>query len=131
MTLAPKNVFYVDDSTADLRRAARSLARRGAANRVTGIFATADKLAVDLMDALKDCGISVPGDISLVGFDDMAISAHTVPGLSTIRQDISRKARLAVDLLFNQIETKAPAPPHTVLDVSLVERESVRTLSAE
>lgn len=90
----------------------------------TAVFATADILAVGIMAGLAESGVAVPAAVSVVGFDDLDISAIVTPKLTTVAQDIPRKATIAVDLLLTAIEQrKRPAEPVT-LDVHLAERDS-------
>ncbi|MPZ85608.1 MAG: LacI family DNA-binding transcriptional regulator [Actinophytocola sp.] len=90
----------------------------------TAVFATADILAIGIMAGLAESGATVPADVSVVGFDDLDISAYVTPKLTTVAQDIARKATIAVDMLLDSVQRrKAPAEPVT-LDVRLVERDS-------
>lgn len=90
----------------------------------TAVFATADILAIGIMAGLTEAGARVPADVSVVGFDDLDISAIVTPKLTTVAQDIPTKAAMAVDLLLTAIEKRdRPAEPVT-LDVHLVTRES-------
>ena len=90
----------------------------------TAVFATADILAIGIMEGLGESGFSVPGDVSVLGFDDLDLSAYVTPKLTTIAQDIPRKAAIAVQLLLGTVEGKEhPADPIT-LEVRLIERAS-------
>lgn len=95
---------------------------------VTSFFATADILALDLMKKLKNLGLKVPDDISVIGFDNLYFSDYTNPALTSIGQDIEKKAQLAVEVLFKHIAATDSPSENIILDVTLVERESVRTL---
>jgi DNA-binding LacI/PurR family transcriptional regulator len=95
---------------------------------VTAFFVSADILAMSVMDELKALGRRVPEDCSLIGFDDLFFAAYTTPKLTTISQDIRKKAQIAIDMLFRHIRTPKSPAESIVLDVQLVERESVRTL---
>lgn len=97
-------------------------------NPVTAFFVPADVNALRLIGILTSMGLRVPEDCSIIGFDDIYFAAYSSPGLTTVRQDIGKKSRLAADLLFRHIEDpKAPAENIT-LDVQIVERASVRRL---
>lgn len=90
----------------------------------TAVFTTADILAIGLIDGLKGAGTAVPEEISVVGFDDIDVSAYITPKLTTIAQDIGGKAAVAVDRLLAKVTGQAvPDTPH-VLPVRLVERAS-------
>lgn len=92
---------------------------------VTAIFATSDMLAIDLIEEMKTMGLRVPEDYSVIGFDDLPISHYVTPKLTTISQDINKKALLASDILFRHISDHSLPAESIVLDVNLVERESV------
>lgn len=68
-----------------------------------GIFAASDVAAMSALRALSDAGIDVPGQASVVGYDDVTIAAHTSPPLTTIRQDLERGSALMVDRLMRRI----------------------------
>ena len=96
---------------------------------MTGIFASADILAAGVMAGLREKGVSVPKDKSIVGFDDNYLCQLTNPRLTTIHQDAEQKGILATDMILAQLG-KAEVPERSViLPVSLVERESVRNLN--
>ena len=97
-------------------------------NGPTVYFCSADKIALQLIDFIRSQGLSVPDDISVLGFDNLPMAAISVPKLTTIGQDIDQKAMLSVDMLVRHIRNKALSPERVILGVSLVERESVRRL---
>ena len=65
----------------------------------TALFAMSDVMAMGAIRALRDAGKRVPEDVSVVGFDGLAIGEYTVPRLSTIRQDVARLATRSLELL--------------------------------
>lgn len=94
----------------------------------TAVFATADILAIGIMEGLAGSGYDVPSDVSVVGFDNLDLSEYVTPKLTTVAQDIPQKAALAVRRLLATIEQhQHPADPIT-LDVHLVERASTAPL---
>lgn len=95
---------------------------------VTGFFVTADIMAMSVIADLKALGRRVPEDCSVIGFDNLFFSEHTTPKLTTIAQDIRLKAQTAIDVLFRHIQTPDSPAESIVLDVRLVERDSVRIL---
>lgn len=95
-----------------------------AQDRPTGIFATADIIAIGLLKGLLEAGLAVPEDVSLVGFDDLPEARYVSPSLTTVRQDIPGKAEASVQTLLGLIEGRPPAET-VCLDVELVERGSV------
>jgi LacI family transcriptional regulator len=90
----------------------------------TAVFATADILAIGIMAGLADAGVPVPARLSVVGFDNLDLSAYVTPKLTTVAQDMAAKATNAVTLLLDAMRhERRPATPVT-LDVHLVERDS-------
>lgn len=90
----------------------------------TAVFATADVLAIGIMAGLGEAGVRVPSEVSVVGFDDLDLSAIVTPKLTTVAQDIPTKAAMAIDLLLTAIEKRDRPAEAVTLDVHLVERES-------
>lgn len=111
--------------TADTSLAAgREVGRRIAAGTpdVTAVVATADTLAIGVMEGLAAEGKTVPGDVSIVGYDDADIASLVTPKLTTVAQDLHAKSALAVRLLLDRL-AGAPRPDEaTTLDVHLIER---------
>ena len=76
-------------------------------------------LALGVLDAAAERGLAVPGDVSVVGFDDTPESARSTPSLTTVRQSHSGKGAAAVRLLL-----EATGPQTVLLPTELVPRES-------
>lgn len=77
--------------------------------RPTAIFAANDAMAIGAMDALKERGLQIPGDVSVVGFDDSPASNHVYPRLTTVRQPLSDIGEQAVRLILQRIRGQSPA----------------------
>ena len=92
---------------------------------LTAVFCLGDVIAFGALRAICDRGLSVPGDVSLVGFDDTALSQFSVPRITTIRQDARTLAEKAAEIMLAGIRDGAEAS-HETVDFELVERESVR-----
>jgi len=75
-----------------------------------GIVAASDIIAMSAIRALIERGLSVPGDVSVVGYDDVALAAQITPSLTTIRQDLRQGAERLVDLLFRQLAGETVKP---------------------
>jgi DNA-binding LacI/PurR family transcriptional regulator len=102
-------------------RAGLDLARR---TDVTAVLAVNDDIATGIVRALIDSGRDVPGDVSVIGFDDTPLAAYTRPSLTTVTQDFVELGRRAFGLLHAQLENgDRPAGP-AVLPTRLVIRES-------
>ena len=90
---------------------------------VTSVFAANDQTALGVLRALHEHGRSVPGDVSVVGFDDTPESAYLVPPLTTVRQDLREVGRLGVELLLSLI-AGVPTERHAVIPPELIVRAS-------
>lgn len=90
----------------------------------SAIFAVSDYYAVELMHFLNQNGISVPNDISVAGFDDTPICSLVSPTLTSVKQDLSLRAKIAIEKLKVLKENKEIENTIT-LPVTLIKRESV------
>lgn len=93
----------------------------------TAVFAAGDNLAIGAIRAVKERGLTVPGDISIIGFDDIEISAYITPALTTIRQDTAALGTRAAHMLIHSIEAVC-SMESAIEPVELVIRESCRAL---
>ncbi len=91
---------------------------------IDAIFAASDTMAVGAIRAVREAGYRVPEDISVVGYDDIPLAAHTVPPLTTIRQPTQKMGALAVETLIDIIENPGLPPRRIILSTELVIRES-------
>lgn len=101
----------------------------GAASLPTAFFADNDALAFPAMQAMADCGIRVPEDVSIVGFDNILYARLSAPPLTTIHVDKQELGRLAVRILLEQSRCRSSAPTKTQICTRLVQRESVRHIT--
>lgn len=92
--------------------------------RPTAVLAANDEMAIGAMDAARQKGLRVPGDLAVIGFDDIQMSALTHPPLTTVRQPMQLLGEEAVKLLFDRLNTSNGLPHHEVLDTKLVVRQS-------
>lgn len=114
---------YVERSIFSLeggQAAARRLWERG----VTGVICASDPLALGAIRAARRLGLTVPADVSVVGFDDSAFMNCTEPPLSTVRQPIEAMGRTAVELLCAQIQGTQTDSSELLFEPELVVRGS-------
>ena len=104
--------------------AVRGLASHGV--DFDGVFCVTDTTAIGVLRGLADFGLDVPGQVKVIGFDDVAEAAFTVPSLSSVDPGMEEIADKAVDLLVGRISGTLPADTHEefVTDYKIVARES-------
>lgn len=91
--------------------------------RPTAVLCMSDELALGVLAAARELGVAVPGELSVVGFDDVPASARSVPPLTTVAQDHVAKGRAAAELLLSTLGGEAPRAPRP-LEATLTVRES-------
>ncbi|MFC9504297.1 LacI family DNA-binding transcriptional regulator [Streptomyces sp. NPDC057002] len=100
----------------------RRLARRP---EVTAVFASNDQMALGLLHALHESGRSVPGEVSVVGYDDIPEAAHLLPPLTTVRTDFAEIGTRSLRLLLDRIDGPGERPRvDSLVPVDLVVRAS-------
>ena len=97
-------------------------------NLPTALFCGNDTVALGAMKAFADCNISVPGDISIMGFDNIDMANYVKPALTTIAIPTKELGRLAVKILLDGVETGRKYPLRVNLPFHIVERESCRSI---
>ncbi|MQA11688.1 MAG: LacI family DNA-binding transcriptional regulator [Pseudonocardiaceae bacterium] len=88
----------------------------------TAILASNDRCAMGLLDALRRAGVEVPGQVSVVGYDDSHVAHFSHIDLTTVHQDSDRMAEYAVRALVNRIADPNQQPQELVLDAKLIVR---------
>ncbi|WP_338087784.1 LacI family DNA-binding transcriptional regulator [Nocardioides lijunqiniae] len=99
--LRPSRHLVGDWSARSGYEAGREIAR--GSSEVTAVFCANDQMALGLLRALSEAGRSVPGDVSVVGFDDIPEAAYLIPPLTTVRQDFTAVGRRAIEILRGAI----------------------------
>jgi alanine racemase len=98
--------------------------------RPTAILAMSDVMAIGIMWAAREAGLRVPEDLSVVGFDDLEIAAHSYPPLTTVRQPIRQKGEESARLLLRMIANPdMERPEHKVLETHLMIRGSTAAVA--
>lgn len=95
---------------------------------ITAVFSTADIMAIGIIEGARLSGLSVPRNLSVIGYDDLPFSCFVTPKLTTIRQNVDKKGELAASLLFKLIKGEIIKEIDTTLDVELIERQSVLSI---
>lgn len=93
---------------------------------IDGIFAGNDLMAVGAIKAIKELKLNIPEDISLIGFDGIALSQYVEPELSTIAQPIYNMGALSTKVLLDKIKNPLKETVYHELDVSIILRDSTR-----
>ncbi|WP_457964686.1 LacI family DNA-binding transcriptional regulator [Arthrobacter sp. D1-29] len=90
----------------------------------TAVFTANDHMALGVLRAFREKGISVPGDISLVGFDDVPEASSYTPPLTTVHQDFTEVGHRCVDNVLHQIRSNTADPGMVLVPTRLIIRES-------
>jgi len=90
----------------------------------TSVICCSDMSAIGAMEAVRDAGLSIPEDISIIGFDDIEMASLVRPALTTVRQDMITIGRRAVELLDELINDEEQSPPQEIVPTELVIRDS-------
>ncbi len=94
----------------------------------TAIFCFNDIAAIGAIRALKDAGLAVPGDVSVVGFDDIQSAAYSTPSLTTVRQPLAEMGKRGAQVLLDRIANREnESPAEIVMAPEFVIRESTGT----
>ncbi|NWL89941.1 MULTISPECIES: LacI family DNA-binding transcriptional regulator [unclassified Paenibacillus] len=93
-------------------------------NRPTSVICCSDMIALGVMEAAAEAGLSVPDDLSVIGFDGIEMSRHTQPALTTVQQDFLTLGEQAIRSLNEMIHSPNLPPPSIIVPTSLVIRDS-------
>ena len=95
----------------------------------TALFVCNDMMAMGVINAAHKKGLSVPDDLSIVGYDDIKLAQYITPSLTTIHQPKHRLGQQAVDTLLDRIQTQRESNRVIQLEPTLVARDSVKKLN--
>lgn len=90
----------------------------------SAVFAQNDRMGIGAIHALREAGLRVPGDISVIGFDDIPLAAYLDPPLTTVRQEPFEIGKAAAGLLIERIELPERPRQHRLVPAELVTRQS-------
>lgn len=126
----PEWIMRGDFSLEAGRAAAANIIGMAMEDRPSAVFCASDEMAFGLISGLHGAGLSVPGDISVVGFDDIDLAEYYIPGLTTIRQDRLAIGRRAAERLLNRLDggPLRGSDGIDLIDVALVVRGSTRAV---
>ena len=96
----------------------------------TAVFAANDMSAIATIEVATELGLHVPGDLSVVGFDNIPESALCAPPLTTVEQPIRKMGERSIELLLSLIRGERPLATHITLETNLVIRQSTRAWRA-
>lgn len=88
----------------------------------SAIFAPSDAQAIGVLKAARDCGLRVPDDVAVVGFDDIEVAEYI--GLTTVRQHLNESGRVALELLLSQLLDSSRPTRRVQLPLTLIRRET-------
>ena len=125
LPFSPDWVLNGDFSTEGGYKAAEMLIHQP--HRPTAIFCAGDLMAIGAMQAIRDAGLEVGADLSVIGFDDIAAASLVTPSLTTIRQDRRQIGQLAAKHLVAMIDNPNCVPPVVTVPTELVVRSSVKS----
>jgi DNA-binding LacI/PurR family transcriptional regulator len=121
--LDPSLITHAEWGFAGGAEGARRLLALGP-ERPSALLASSDVMAIGALFAAHEAGVRVPDDLSIVGFDGVAVGAYTVPPLTTVAQPTKEIAATTVEALTRLIERPEREVPHSVFRPRLVERGS-------
>ncbi len=125
LSLKPKFRRECLSTTEDGFRVTTNLLQLSAAQRPTAIIAYNDLVAIGALHAIRVAGLSIPDDISVVGFDNIPLTSHTNPPLTTVAQPHYQKGQLAIRKLYHSLNDRATDQEGlTLLECSLIVRDS-------
>ncbi|MCF8482715.1 MAG: LacI family transcriptional regulator [Rhodospirillum sp.] len=121
----PEHRVEADLSVAGGHGATRQVLSAPRSTWPQALFCFNDVMAMGALSAAQGMGLSLPGDLSVVGYDDIELAAYTAPPLTTIHQPVPEMGEGAIALLIDHLERGVPLPESLILPPRLVVRDSV------
>ena len=131
LTLEPGRLHRVSLTMEGGRLAARPLLAGPAETRPQAIFALSDVMAIGLLNGIRELGLDIPGDVSVIGYDDIEFAAYTFPPLTTVRQPAIELGAVAANALIDHLDRDRPLPRAIAIEPTLVVRQSVAPPSGD
>jgi DNA-binding LacI/PurR family transcriptional regulator len=128
ITISEKNIFTVSTTTRDVEDEFKEYVRSRSGKLPTALFCESDYIAIGVIKALQALGISVPGEISVIGFDNVPESTIISPELTTIHVEKEEMGALAVEKLHKILSSneESQIANKIIIDTRLVERKSCK-----
>lgn len=95
----------------------------------TAIFAASDNMAIGAISALNEHGFNIPEDMSIIGFDDIAVSEYITPALTTVEQPTVEIGKKAAEMLLAILNKQPIEQPHVVINSKLIVRNSCKKVN--
>ena len=121
--------YFADCHLGDAEAGAALDALLRRAPQITAVFCANDHVAVGVVHAARSMGLHLPNELSIVGFDDIDLSAQAQPPLTTMQVDKVNMGRMAVQLLANRVEQPSAGGVTLMLRPTLIERQSVHAIA--
>jgi LacI family transcriptional regulator len=125
----PELLFKGDFKVDGGRRAAAELLKSRAKDMPTAVIAANDLMAIGAISEIESAGLNVPADVSVIGFDDIALAAVTRPALTTVHLPLGDLGAKAVEVLLGSLEDMAKAGVEVKIPATLVVRDSTAAAS--
>lgn len=122
------NNIYVDPTIDGAYSDFKVYLEKNKDNLPSAFFALNDIIALGAMKAMNEVGISIPNDVSIVGFDDIPFSTYSNPGVTTVKVHTKTMGKTAVKRLMESIENDIEITLKIEINTELIERESVKSL---
>ena len=122
------NNIYVDPTIDGAYSDFKVYLEKNKDNLPSAFFALNDIIALGAMKAMNEVGISIPNDVSIVGFDDIPFSTYSNPGVTTVKVHTKTMGKTAVKRLMESIENDIEITFKIEINTELIERESVKSL---
>lgn len=123
LAVSPEQIVKVDDVNFEIARQ-KTIELIQAGNVFDGVFCATDWLASGVVAALDELKIDVPGQVKVIGFDDISIARLSAKPITTIHQDIELISKTAVEQIIRIISGEETDIHHLQIDVSLVQRKT-------
>ena len=121
-------VVYGDFTEDSGSECARQLLKGKGKRNITGIFSSNDAMAIGAMKAIKEMGLRIPDEISIVGYDDIRMASYISPSLTTIISSVQEMSSIATKNLIDFIENGSGYSEFNTIPAKLIIRESSKKI---